>query len=56
MKTLIDRDMANLHSFIRGSLEGLFSELFLSDASFWNKCKFIAFNKFIAFYIFSCNI
>ena len=36
--------MANLYSFIPGSLEWLLSELFLSDASLWNQYKFIAFN------------
>ena len=42
--------MTNHYSFIRSSLEWLFSELFLSDASLWNQYKFIVFN------IFSCNI
>ena len=42
--------MTNLYSLIRGLLEWLFSELFLSDASLRDKYKFIAFN------IFSCNI
>ena len=36
--------MMNLYSFIWGSLEWPFSELFLSDALLWNQCKFIAFN------------
>ena len=40
--------MTNLYSFIGGSLEWPFSELFLSDV--WNQYKFMAFN------IFSCNI
>ena len=42
--------MTNHYSFIRSSLEWLFSELFLSDVSLWNQYKFIVFN------IFSCNI
>ena len=42
--------MTNLYSFIRGSLEWPFSELFLSDASLWTQYKFAAFN------IFSCII
>ena len=36
--------MMNLYLFIRGSLELPFSDLFFSDASLWNQCKFIAFN------------
>ena len=39
--------MTYLYSFIRGSLEWLISELFLSDASLWNQHKFITFNIFL---------
>ena len=43
--------MMNIYSFIRGSVEWPFSELFLSDVfvSLWNQYKFMAFN------ILSCN-
>ena len=34
--------MTNLYSFIRGSLEWLISEFFLSDASLRDQYKFIA--------------
>ena len=42
--------MTNLHSFIQGSLEWPFSELFSANVSLWNQYKYIAFN------IFSCRI
>ena len=42
--------MTKLYSFIRGSLEWRFSELFFFDAPLMNQYKFIAFN------IFSCKI
>ena len=43
--------MTNLYPFTRISLELSFSELFFSDALFWNQNKFIA-----AFNIFWCRI
>ena len=36
--------MTNLYSFIRGSLELPFSEIFFSNASLWNQYKFVAFS------------
>ena len=42
--------MAKFYSFIRGSLEWPFSELYFFDALLWNQHKFIAFN------IFPCKI
>ena len=42
--------MTNLHSFIQGSLEWPFTELFSANVSLWNQYKYIAFN------IFSCRI
>ena len=41
--------MTNLCPFIQGSLEWPFSELFNANVSFWDQCKYIAFN------IFSCK-
>ena len=41
--------MTNFYSFIWGSLEWPFKELFLSNALLWNQYNFIAFNYF------SCN-
>ena len=38
--------MTSLYPFIQGSLEWSFSELFSSDVSLWNQCKYIAFNIF----------
>ena len=43
-------DLTNLYSFIQGSLEWPFSELFSSDVLLWNQYKYIAFN------IFTCRI
>ena len=43
-------DMKNLCSFIQGSLEWEFSELFFSDVSLRNQYKCVAFN------IFSCRV
>ena len=42
--------MMNLYPFIQGSLEWTFSELFSTNVSLWNQCKYIAFN------ISSCRI
>ena len=42
--------MTNLYSFIQGSLEWPFSELFSANVSLWNQYKYIAFN------IFPCRI
>ena len=46
----LTRDMTNLCSFIQGSLEWPFSEMFSANVSLWNQYKCIAFN------IFSCRI
>ena len=38
--------MTNFYSFIQGSLEWQFSELFSANGSLWNQYKYIAFNIF----------